>query len=269
MKTVLGPLLLFFCLLITTPGEAQEAGGYRSELNIVYGVVEGKELHLSAFLPGGASDAMPAIVEIHGGWWFGGDAAQKVEAVGGHRVFTNRRLAVFSIQYRLGREGGFPENIRDCRNAIRFIRLNARRFNIDPERIAVTGFSAGGHLSAMLAMVPEDFSDGGPLPGLEAVSARVSGSFSHNFPTDLGRFWNQGPEDVVTEADGAVRFRSVDKQIRCDSRPRLRVLFHGLAPDTDDHRALYDRMTVIFQLRRTRYVVKSTHILANYVPTVG
>ncbi|MEI9960395.1 MAG: alpha/beta hydrolase [Limisphaerales bacterium] len=103
-----------------------------------------------------------------------------------------RGLAIFSIQYRLGESGGFPQNIRDCRNAIRFIRQNAKRFNIDPNRIDVTGGSAGGHLSLMVAMVPENFDDGGATSGLEGISAKVSGSFSYIPPTDFVRFGIKG-----------------------------------------------------------------------------
>src|ERR1700722_15741660 len=122
-------------------------------------------------------------------------------------------LAIFSIRYRLGREGGFPENIRDCRNAIRFIRKNAREFNIDPHRIDVTGGSAGGHLSLMVAMAPEDFKDGGPTSGVEGVSAKVSGSFSYIPPTDFLRFWNEGPSDIITNSSGKISVRNPDSKI--------------------------------------------------------
>lgn len=223
---------------------------YISELNIPYCSVAGKELALNAFLPGNATEPVPAIVEIHGGWWHGGNAASEVGGVGGCNIFVRRRIAIFSIRYRLGKEGGFPENIRDCRNAIRFIRLNARRFNIDPERIDVTGGSAGGHLSLMVAMVPEDFEDGGPTPGLEGVSARVSGSFSYIPPTDFVRFWSQGPDDAITNLEGKVTFREPDEKIPYDSQPRLRVLFHGLTPDTPEHRAIYTRMCPIGHVRK-------------------
>jgi acetyl esterase/lipase len=185
---------------------AAEPPAYRTETNIVYGTVAGKKLTLNAFLPEGANAPVPAIVEIHGGWWFGGGKASQLDHVGGWQHFKRHGLAVFSIEYRLGRDGGFPENIRHCRNAIRFIRKNAAGFHIDPDRIDVTGGSAGGHLSLMVAMVPESFSDGGPLRGLENVSAKVSGSFSYIPPTDFLRFWNQGPDDVVTNAAGKFPF---------------------------------------------------------------
>jgi acetyl esterase/lipase len=251
---------LFACLAIlglavsfgacAQDNSARPNPAYRSELNIVYSTVDGKDLKLNAFLPGSATNPAPAIVEIHGGWWSSLGASDSVNGVGGHQWFVRKGLAMFSIEYRLGRKGGFPENIRDCRNAIRFLRKNAQRFNIDPDRIDVTGGSAGGHLSLMVAMTPEDFDDGGPTPGLEGISARVSGSFSFIPPTDFVRFWNQGPEDVGTNQEGKVSFRGPDDKIPYDSRPRLRVLFHGVTPDTDAHKALYTRLCPIGQVRR-------------------
>ena len=98
----------------------------------------------------------PSWTSMAAGGLVAGKASQ-IDHIGGWQWFERHNLAVFSIEYRLGHEGGFPENIRDCRNAIRFIRKNAERFHIDPERIAVTGGSAGGHLSLMVAMVPEMF----------------------------------------------------------------------------------------------------------------
>ena len=244
-----GATSLFF-FLASGPLQAQSVPPYRLETKIIYSTVAGEDLKLNAFLPANATAPVPAIVEIHGGWWFGGEAATQPEGVGGWQIFMRRGLAIFSIQYRLGEAGGFPENIRDCRNAIRFIRQNAKRFNLDPNRIEVTGGSAGGHLSLRVARVPEDFPDGGPTPGLEGISARVAGSFSYIPPTDFVRFWNQGPADVLTNADGKISFRGPDGKIPYDSHPRLRVLFHGITPDSDEHKARYTSMGPLGQVRK-------------------
>jgi acetyl esterase/lipase len=229
---------------------APSSSGYQSELDIVYSTVDGKDLKLNAILPVEATNPAPAMVDIHGGWFYGGGPAVRFNQIGGWQSFTNHGLALFSIQYRLGKNGGFPENIRDCRNAIRFIRKNAKRFNIDPNRIDVTGGSAGGYLSLMVAMVPEDFNDGGPTPGLEGVSAGVSGSFSYIPPADFVRFWNEGPDDVLTNADGKISFRDPDAKIPNDARPHFRVLFHGITPDTEEHKLLYTNMCPLGQVRR-------------------
>jgi acetyl esterase/lipase len=223
---------------------------YRSDLGVVYSTVDGRSLTLNAFLPDNATNPTPAIVDIHGGWFYGGEAASRFNGVGGWQLFSRHGLAIFSINYRLGRDGGFPQNIRDCRNAIRFIRQNAKLFNLDPDRIDVTGGSAGGHLSLMVAMVPEDFNDGGPTPGLAGVSARVAGSFSFIPPADFVRFWNEGTNDVITNAAGHISFRDPDDHIPNDSRPHFRVLFHGVTPDTDEDKALYTSMCPLGQVRK-------------------
>ena len=239
-------LVCLFALGISSLLAQDKESNYQTRSNITYCLVDGKELTLNAFLPANTTNPVPAIVDIHGGWWYtGGDKAEHLQNVGGHQIFARLGVAVFSIQYRLGKDGGFPQNIRDCRNAIRFIRKNAALFNIDPERILVTGGSAGGHLSLMTAMVPEDFDDGGATPGLEGISARVSGSFSFIAPTDFVRFWNEGPDDTVTNASGEISFRPPNDKIPNDSRPRLRVLFHGITPDTAGHKELYAHMCPI------------------------
>lgn len=251
MKKLLSLFLLAtFWLSLDLAIRAAEPPAYLTESNVVYGSVAGKDLTLNAFLPEGTTTPVPAIVEIHGGWWSGGGAASQLEGLGGWQFFKRHGLAVFSIEYRLGHDGGFPENIRDCRNAIRFIRKNAERFHIDPDRMDVTGGSAGGHLSLMVAMVPEDFSDGGPLPGLENTSAKVSGSFSFIPPTDFVRFWGQGPDDLITNGDGKISYRGPNDKIPCDSRPRLRILFHGVTPETEAGRALYNAMSPVGHVRK-------------------
>lgn len=221
------------------------ASSYRSELNIPYCTVEGHTETLNAFLPVNAARPASVLVDIHGGWWMNGEPAKNASP-----IFMDKGIAVFSIAYRLGQEGGFPQNIRDCRNAIRFIRKNAARFHIDPDRIACMGGSAGGYLTLMCAMVPEDFADGGPTEELKGVSARVCGGFGFIGPTDFVRFWNQGPDDILTGPAGMKSFRGPDDKIPDDSRPRLRLLFHGIIPDSDSGRALYMKMSPMGQVRK-------------------
>jgi acetyl esterase/lipase len=250
MKYRLLPGLVLILLIRPALFSQENQGGpalpYTSELNIPYCTVEGHVETLNAFLPVKTSRPAPVLVEIHGGWWMSGEPAKNAS-----RLFMDKGIAVFSIGYRLGPDGGFPQNIRDCRNAIRFIRKNAARFHIDPERIACMGGSAGGYLTLMCAMVPEDFDDGGPTDELKGVSAKVCGGFGFIAPTDFVRFWGQGPEDLVTGADGKKSFRGPDDKIPYDSRPRLRLLFHGVTPGSDSGRALYMKMSPVGQVRAT------------------
>lgn len=251
---------------------------YSSELNITYCNVDGRELKLNAFLPKGIDKPAPVMVDIHGGWWEGGAKAMSIEHMwgGGNLapIAMDRGIAFFSIDYRLAKpgavtpeewkQGGFPEEIRDCRNAIRFIRKNAARFNIDPERIGCFGGSAGSHLSAMCAVVPEDFDDGGPTEELKGVSAKVCNAFSFVGPWDFVDQWNDAPNDVLPDGtfrkapgikvdkDGKVMLDKNGRpmQMQDDARPRHRRNFKGIIPDTEEHKALYRKMSPIGHVRK-------------------
>src|SRR5260221_2463492 len=85
MESLLAPIFAAAALLISLAGgqiEAADFPAYRSESNLVYCTVAGKDLRLNAFLPDNTTAPVPAIVEIHGGWWFGGGAASQLEHIG-------------------------------------------------------------------------------------------------------------------------------------------------------------------------------------------
>lgn len=90
----------------------------------------------------------PLIVFIHGGAWLGGEKENGTEIVQ-HLAKTGNYVTA-TINYRLSQEAIWPAQIHDCKAAIRFLRGNADKYGIDPDRIGVMGISAGGHLSSML-----------------------------------------------------------------------------------------------------------------------
>ncbi|HVU36118.1 MAG TPA: alpha/beta hydrolase [Opitutaceae bacterium] len=131
---------------------------------------------LDLYEPAGSAGAhlRPAIVYIHGGGWVKGDKAgprdRHVAA-----ALASGGYVVASIDYALG-DGVWPKNLSDCRNAVRFVRANAARYRIDPNRIAVVGASAGAHLALMVGFTdPADLvSRTPPYPGVScAVDAIV------------------------------------------------------------------------------------------------
>ncbi len=100
---------------------------------------------LDLYLPAKADHALPVIVWIHGGAWLGG-SKEGCPAV----PFVAKGYAVASINYRLSQHAVFPAQIEDCKAAIRWLRANAEKYDLDPKRIGVWGASAGGHLVALL-----------------------------------------------------------------------------------------------------------------------
>ena len=100
----------------------------------------------------------PGIVIIHGGGWTGGDKGAKREINIGTTLASHGYVCV-SINYALAAEGRptWPGNLQDCKRAVRWLRKNAEKYAIDPDHIGAIGGSAGGHLTAMLAVTgPED-----------------------------------------------------------------------------------------------------------------
>lgn len=111
------------------------------------------------YLPIKEQPSYPAILEIHGGGWVSGDKAQTRALC---EVLVSKGYAVFSINYKLGdrvnqvkdkeSEQPWPRNLWDCKTALRFMRAYATQLKVDPERIAVCGQSAGGHLAMMVGL---------------------------------------------------------------------------------------------------------------------
>ncbi|QGJ68889.1 Acetyl esterase/lipase [Planctomycetales bacterium 10988] len=90
----------------------------------------------------------PCLVIIHGGGWVNGDKEKfRVQAV----WFANHGYVVANINYRLAGEARFPAGLNDCEEAIRWLRRNADKYHLDPQKIALFGGSAGAHLAALLA----------------------------------------------------------------------------------------------------------------------
>ena len=93
----------------------------------------------------------PAVLAIHGGAWRGGDKAWGEQFAEALCPFG---YVVIAINYRLSSRpnGTWPAQIEDVQKALRYLRANAARFRIDPDRIASLGMSAGGHLATMVAL---------------------------------------------------------------------------------------------------------------------
>lgn len=100
----------------------------------------------------------PAVVIVHGGGWTGGDKGAKREINIGTTLAKHGYVGL-SINYVLFKKDGpstWPGNLHDCKTAVRWLRENAERLSIDPNRIGAIGGSAGGHLVSMLGVTGDD-----------------------------------------------------------------------------------------------------------------
>ena len=132
--------------------------GLNVERDVVYKKFNGKDVTMDIILPrerkfeGGA----PIIVNIHGGGWNGGDRYH----VGGRHAkeLCDMGIAIATISYTFAEDGKTDVSncIVDVKDALRFLAKNSKKYGIDPNRMMTTGHSAGGHLSLMAALAPND-----------------------------------------------------------------------------------------------------------------
>lgn len=114
--------------------------------DIPYHSLEDRKLRLDGYFNRSAGNK-PAVILIHGGGWKSGDKemmmplAQSIASQGYH---------CFAVEYRLSGEAKYPAGIDDMLKAIRFLKSNAARFNIDADKIAVLGTSSGGQMAALI-----------------------------------------------------------------------------------------------------------------------
>jgi acetyl esterase/lipase len=121
---------------------------------------------------------VPLILYVHGGGFRGGDKGEQNPI-----PFVSDGYAFASINYRLSQNAIFPAQIEDCKAAVRWLRSNAAKYKLDPERFGAWGTSAGGHLVAMLGTAGEiRVFDVGENP---EVSSRVQAVADYFGPTDF------------------------------------------------------------------------------------
>jgi alpha-L-fucosidase 2 len=137
---------------------------------IVYGVADGQSLRMDYYAPAGRGP-FPIAIIIHGGGYRRGNSKSNSEAYCAD-FLAPAGYATFSINYRLAPRYPYPYMVYDVERAVRFIRHNAKRWNADPERIALVGGSAGGFLSNMVGLLnaPGDPKAADPV---DRESARV------------------------------------------------------------------------------------------------
>lgn len=175
--------------------------------NLQYAAGTNKAQTLDLYVPQ-SDKPLPVVVWIHGGAWSSGskDMCASLALVG-------MGYAAASVEYRLSQEAKFPAQINDCKAAIRFLRANAAKYNIDPNRIGVWGASAGGHLVALLGTSAgvKDLEGDGPN---QEVSSEVQAVCDWFGPTDLlamSKFPSNIKHDAADSPESRLFGRSIQE----------------------------------------------------------
>lgn len=231
----------------------EERKRYRFEKKgaIVYRKLPDCEVKCDVYQP--ESDVpLPAIIMIHGGAWRHGS---KVAMLRHARRVARVGYVVVSINYRLAPKYPWPAQIDDCQYAVRWLKKNAQDYNVDPQRLGVFGYSAGGHLAALLGTMGEEddgvfekglMSDGEELKEFSpAVCAVAVGGAPCEFSwldegSQVLNYWMGGSRKSLREK---YRLASPIEYVTSDDTPFF--IFHGtedmlvpLQSPTDFHQAL-------------------------------
>lgn len=131
-----------------------------------------RDLHLDVFTPA-AKGTYPALIMIHGGGWRSGTRSMQVPMA---QMLAAKGFVTIPVEYQLSLEAKYPAAVFNIKSAIRWVKANAAKYNIDTNRIAISGCSAGGQLASLVGMtnnVPQFEGDHGNKGTSSAVKAIV------------------------------------------------------------------------------------------------
>jgi acetyl esterase/lipase len=165
-------------------GAAKPAGDSQAgvQADVPYATVNGHPLLLDLYEPlVPSSEPQPAVVLIHGGGW---TSLDKSTMRGMGTFLSSMGFVAFSVDYRLmhDQENLWPAQLDDVQRAVRWIRANAAKYNVDPNHIGAFGHSAGAQLASLLGM--EETRDNS-VPSLAKYSSRVQAVVDVSGPTDF------------------------------------------------------------------------------------
>ncbi|MCA9057281.1 MAG: alpha/beta hydrolase [Planctomycetaceae bacterium] len=193
---------VFWLPTVCAQQDVKLPAGVRMERDLAYVPNGDESQRLDLYLPEKAADhPLPLVVHIHGGGWRAGSKFPCSFV-----FLVNQGYVVASIEYRFSQKEVFPAQIQDCQAAIRWLRANAKQYNIDPRHIGVIGGSAGGHLSALV----------GTSGGQQA------------FPAIGGHEDRSDRVQCVCDIFGPTNFATVIKQAEDD--PNVRNIFQFNTP---------------------------------------
>ncbi|HRF60095.1 MAG TPA: alpha/beta hydrolase [Fimbriimonadaceae bacterium] len=149
------------------------------DMGVVFSKPGGEELKMDIYYPADRSKPAPALLVLHGGAWIGGNRADMAEFC---QAAADRGFVAATASYRLAPNSKWPAMLDDAQTAVRYLRANASKLNIDPKKVAATGASAGGHLALLLGFRDTRDSKAGEYA---TQSSRVKAVLNVFGPTDL------------------------------------------------------------------------------------
>jgi len=148
------------------------ANAYRVLPNVTYLTASNVDLKLDVYQRNGVTTPQPTLVFMHGGFWVGGAKESSITSI---MPWLEMGWNVVNVEYRLGRVAQAPAALEDTFCALKFVATQAKTYNVDLDRIVVSGESAGGHLALSLGVLPaslgmdRECAGATPMPKVAAV----------------------------------------------------------------------------------------------------
>jgi acetyl esterase/lipase len=232
MKRLVSAVLLACAFWAATPAPAPGATYTRQE-DVIYGRKYGTALTMDVFRPERPNGA--AVVVIVSGGFFSSHESIKPALL---EPLLSRGYTLFAVVHGSQPRYTVPEIVADVNRAVRFIRHHAKDYAIDPDRIGVTGASAGGHLSLMLGTAGTKGDPDAKDP-VDRESSRVQAVACFFPPTDLLNYGQPGREmirarDHQKTFRPAFDYRELDREtnlwLPVTDPDRLRAIAHDISP---------------------------------------
>jgi acetyl esterase/lipase len=202
MRKLLQSLLPVSLVLLLAAGavRAQDAPDFVRTQDVIYGRKAGLALTMDVIAPRARRNGLGVIFVVSGGWRSRPEAIRPEM----YAPFFRRGYTVFAVVHGTQPKFTVPEIIEDVHRAVRFIRYHAKDYHIDPDRLGITGGSAGGHLALMIGTAGMAGDPKAKDP-VERVSSRVQAVACFFPPTD---FLNWGKEGAVLD------YKHMDKRFK-------------------------------------------------------
>ncbi|HLN29841.1 MAG TPA: alpha/beta hydrolase [Gemmataceae bacterium] len=222
-------------LISLTPGPVVAAEpSFTRQADVIYGRKFGTALTMDIFTPKSDANGAAIILVVSGGFLSSHEAINPAFA----KPFLTHGYTVFAVVHGSQPRFQIPEIIQDMNRSVRFIRHNAKDYGIDPNRLGITGGSAGGHLSLMVGMAGTQGDPNAQDP-VDHESSRVQAVACFFPPTDFLNYGSAGRE-MIHATDHRSPFRpsfdyhelnkSTNLWDRITDDSKLRQIAHDVSP---------------------------------------
>jgi acetyl esterase/lipase len=192
------PVLAAILTFVLAPAAvAQPAANFTRTEDVIYGRKYGVALTMDVFAPKEKGNGRGIIWCVSGGWFSSKDQVNAATA----KPFLDRGYTVFAVVHGSQPRFTIPEVVDDMHRAVRFIKANAAKYNVDPDKLGIAGGSAGGHLSLMQGCAPREGNPKAADP-VERQSSKVAAVACYVPPTD---FLNYGKEGETALGTGILK----------------------------------------------------------------